>query len=181
MIDHHWLTSARRVCSPNASKRPAAEISAIVLHSISLPPGIFGGEAIEALFTNCLDPDAHPFFKTIYTLRVSAHLLIRRDGEIVQFVPFDRCAWHAGRSRWHGRGGVNDFSIGIELEGDARAFTHAQYHCLAETLEALIERYPGLDRSRLVSHEAIAPLRKCDPGPSLDWQYLAAQLDARGL
>lgn len=181
MIDHHWLTRARRVASPNACERPAAEISAIVLHSISLPPGVFGGEAVEALFTNRLDPDAHPFFAGIASLRVSAHLLIRRDGEIVQFVPFDRCAWHAGRSRWQGRTKLNDFSIGIELEGDARPFTLAQYHGLADALAALIEGYPALDRSRLVGHEAVAPLRKRDPGASFDWRYLAARLDERGL
>ncbi len=137
MIIEHQLAGARQVASPNSDARPSGEMSLVVLHSISLPPGQFGGDDIEALFTNRLDWDAHPFFQTIRGLRVSAHLLIRRDGSCVQFVPFDRRAWHAGRSRWQGRQALNDFTIGIELEGDGRAFTHAQYQCLAAVLPAL--------------------------------------------
>ncbi|MFC0267755.1 1,6-anhydro-N-acetylmuramyl-L-alanine amidase AmpD [Kushneria aurantia] len=172
MIDAHRLVGARHIDSPNCDARPSGELSLIVVHSISLPPGEFGGDAIEALFTNRLEPRAHPFFATIAHLRVSAHLLIRRDGSITQFVPFDRRAWHAGRSRWQGRRALNDFSLGIELEGDERPFTAAQYSALARTIATLECHYEGIDRSRLVGHEQIAPLRKRDPGPSFDWCYL---------
>ncbi|ART62218.1 AmpD protein [Kushneria marisflavi] len=172
MVDH-CLSCARQVESPNADARPEGEISLVVLHSISLPPGAFGGDDIEALFTNQLDWDAHPFFQSIRGLRVSAHLLIRRDGGCVQFVPFDRRAWHAGRSRWQSRQALNDFSVGIELEGDARPFTHAQYERLAQVLLALEHRYPHIEARKWVTHEQIAPLRKTDPGPSFDHQYLA--------
>ncbi|REC95643.1 1,6-anhydro-N-acetylmuramyl-L-alanine amidase AmpD [Kushneria indalinina] len=172
MIVDHWLASARQVTSPNADARPADEISGVVLHSISLPPGHFGGDDIEALFTNRLDWEAHPFFESIRGLRVSAHLLIRRDGRCVQFVPFNRRAWHAGRSRWQGRQALNDFTIGIELEGDARPFTHAQYQGLAGVLRALESHYPNITAGETVTHEQIAPLRKSDPGPSFDHQYL---------
>ncbi|WP_299261634.1 1,6-anhydro-N-acetylmuramyl-L-alanine amidase AmpD [uncultured Kushneria sp.] len=172
MITQHRLDSAHQVDSPNADVRPHGEISLVVLHSISLPPGRFGGKEIEALFTNQLDWDAHPFFQSIRGLRVSAHLLIRRDGSCVQFVPFDRRAWHAGRSRWQGRQALNDFSVGIELEGDARPFTHAQYHRLARVLTALEAFYPRINACERVTHEQVAPLRKTDPGPSFDHRYL---------
>ncbi|GHC16009.1 N-acetyl-anhydromuranmyl-L-alanine amidase [Kushneria pakistanensis] len=172
MIIKHQLANARQVISPNSDARPTGEISLVVLHSISLPPGRFGGDDIEALFTNRLDWDAHPFFQTIRGLRVSAHLLIRRDGRCIQFVPFDRRAWHAGRSRWQGRQALNDFTIGIELEGDGRAFTHAQYQCLAELLPTLEAHYPRINARETVTHEQVAPLRKSDPGPSFDQQYL---------
>lgn len=177
MIVDHYLSGARQVCSPNVDTRPGGEISLVVLHSISLPPGAFGSDDIEALFTNQLDWDSHPFFQSIRGLRVSAHLLIRRDGGCVQFVPFDQRAWHAGRSRWQGRQALNDFSIGIELEGDGRAFTHAQYERLAQVLLALEYRYPHIDARKSVTHEQIAPLRKTDPGPSFDRQYLAQLMD----
>lgn len=179
MIVDHRLSGARQVCSPNADARPRDEISLVVLHSISLPPGHFGGDDIEALFTNQLDWDAHPFFQSIRGLRVSAHLLIRRDGRCVQFVPFDQRAWHAGRSLWQGRRALNDFTIGIELEGDARAFTHAQYQSLADVLITLEHHYPDIDARDTVTHEQVAPLRKVDPGPSLDHQYLAALLTGK--
>ncbi|WP_438768239.1 1,6-anhydro-N-acetylmuramyl-L-alanine amidase AmpD [Kushneria sp. TE3] len=179
MIVDHRLASARQVVSPNADVRPADEISRIVLHSISLPPGHFGGDDIEALFTNRLDWDAHPFFQSIRGLRVSAHLLIRRDGSCVQFVPFNRRAWHAGRSRWQGRQALNDFTIGIELEGDGRAFTHAQYQHLADALTALEGHYPDIDAGETVTHEQVAPLRKTDPGPSFDHQYLSRLMTQR--
>lgn len=172
MIVDHYLADARRVDSPNADARPLGEISLVVLHSISLPPGRFDGEEIEALFTNRLDWDAHPFFQSIRGLRVSAHLLIRRNGNCVQFVPFDQRAWHAGRSRWQGRQALNDFSIGIELEGDARPFTHVQYQCLARVLTALEASYPHINACERVTHEQVAPLRKTDPGPSFDHRYL---------
>ncbi|WP_110666336.1 1,6-anhydro-N-acetylmuramyl-L-alanine amidase AmpD [Salinicola halophilus] len=183
-IDAHWLQTARRMDSPNANDRPEGEVSAVVLHGISLPPGEFGGDAIERLFTNTLDPDVHPAFAAIASLRVSAHLLIRRDGECVQFVPFDRRAWHAGRSRWQDgdrlRCGLNDFAVGIELEGtDERPYREAQYHALAKVLQALMDRYPDITESRLTGHAWIAPGRKSDPGPAFDWAYLRHRL-ARG-
>lgn len=172
-----WLEGARRVASPNHNVRPEVEISALVLHSISLPPGRFGGDAIERLFTNTLDPAAHPYFATLTGLRVSAHLLIRRDGELVQFVPFEARAWHAGRSRWFDgereRTGLNDFSIGIELEGDEiHPYRERQYRTLGASIRALMAAYPALTRERVTSHARIAPLRKSDPGPAFDWAYL---------
>ncbi|WP_110598444.1 1,6-anhydro-N-acetylmuramyl-L-alanine amidase AmpD [Salinicola lusitanus] len=182
-IDDHWLDTARRVASPNANARPQGEVSAVVLHGISLPPGVFGGDAIERLFTNTLDPDAHPAFGAIAALRVSAHLLVRRDGECVQFVPFDRRAWHAGKSRWHDGGrlreGLNDFTIGIELEGaDEVPYREAQYRVLAEVLQALARDYPPITTERITGHGYIAPLRKTDPGPAFDWAYLRRCLTA---
>lgn len=174
-----WWPPARTVVSPNADERPEGDVSLIVLHAISLPPGEFGGEAIEALFTNRLTPEDHPFFATIATLRVSAHFLIRRDGKCVQFVDTRRRAWHAGRSRWWDarqntmRQALNDFSIGIELEGDdVTPFTKVQYVTLARLVAWLMARYPALDLSRITSHAKVAPLRKTDPGPVFDWAYL---------
>ncbi|APX92034.1 N-acetylmuramoyl-L-alanine amidase [Halomonas sp. 1513] len=178
-ISEGWLDAARRVSSPNCNARPEGEVSALVLHSISLPPGEFGGGDIERLFTNRLDPAAHPYFAGIAALRVSAHLLIRRDGECVQFVPFDKRAWHAGRSRWfdpHSRRErveLNDFSVGIELEGDeVTPYREAQYRTLAGAVAALCEHYPRLTTGRITGHARIAPLRKTDPGPAFDWAYL---------
>lgn len=176
-IDDHWLREARRVPSPNANARPGGEISAVVLHGISLPPGEFGGDAIERLFTNTLAAEAHPAFAAIAALRVSAHLLIRRDGECVQFVPFDRRAWHAGKSRWFDgerlREDLNDFTIGIELEGtDELPYRDAQYRQLAAVLAVLMRHYPAIDPARITGHAHIAPLRKSDPGPAFDWAYL---------
>ncbi|ANF58792.1 N-acetyl-anhydromuranmyl-L-alanine amidase [Halotalea alkalilenta] len=168
-VEEHWLRGVRRCRSPNQDQRPEGEVSALVLHSISLPPGVFGGDEIERLFTNTLDHAAHPYFAGIEGLRVSAHLLIRRDGECVQFVAFDRRAWHAGQSQWEGRSRFNDFSIGIELEGDERSFTLAQYRALATVFAALSAAYPGLNEGRIFSHQQIAPRRKYDPGPSFDW------------
>ncbi|KXS38854.1 MAG: AmpD protein [Halomonadaceae bacterium T82-2] len=175
-IEAGWLATVRRVVSPNANARPDGEISALVLHSISLPPGEFGGDAIERLFTNRLAPEAHPAFRDIAALRVSAHLLIRRDGECVQFVPFEQRAWHAGRSRWFDgtreRVELNDFSIGIELEGDEiTPYRERQYRRLAEVTRSLVAAYPALDDTRITSHARIAPLRKSDPGPAFDWAY----------
>jgi N-acetyl-anhydromuramoyl-L-alanine amidase len=180
-IEQGWLAEARRVPSPNCDERPEGEASLLVLHAISLPPGQFGGEHIERLFTNRLDPDAHPFFASLTGLRVSAHLLIRRDGECVQFVPFQRRAWHAGRSRWRDgareRTALNDFSIGIELEGDeVSPYTLAQYRALARVTAALLAACPGLDGTRITSHARVAPLRKSDPGPAFDWAFFRQQL-----
>ncbi|WNL41685.1 1,6-anhydro-N-acetylmuramyl-L-alanine amidase AmpD [Halomonas sp. PAMB 3264] len=169
---------ARPVDSPNQDAREKGEVSLLVIHAISLPPGEFGGPAIEALFTNTLDPNAHPFFETIAHLRVSAHFLIRREGACVQFVDTDRRAWHAGRSRWFdprlsaAREALNDFSVGVELEGDGEhSFTRAQYERLATLTRWLMARYPLLNEQRITSHAHVAPLRKQDPGPCFDWAY----------
>lgn len=166
-----WLTAARRVPSPNFDARAdGVSVDLAVLHNISLPPGEFGGEDIERLFTNTLDGDAHPFYAGLRDLRVSAHFLLRRDGELVQFVSCHDRAWHAGVSRWQGRERCNDFSIGIELEGsDYTPFTEAQYLQLAALLEVLQRSYPI---RYLVGHNDIAPQRKTDPGPFFDWQRI---------
>ncbi|MBB3140986.1 1,6-anhydro-N-acetylmuramyl-L-alanine amidase AmpD [Halomonas organivorans] len=182
-IQEGWLAGARRVPSPNHNARPDGEVSLLVLHSISLPPGEFGGDAIERLFTNRLDPAGHPFFAEIADLRVSAHLLIRRDGECVQFVPFHGRAWHAGRSRWRDGGvertGLNDFAVGIELEGDeVSPYTAAQYRTLARATRALLDAYPRLTHERITSHAHVAPLRKTDPGPAFDWAYFRQWLSS---
>ncbi|WP_252106271.1 MULTISPECIES: 1,6-anhydro-N-acetylmuramyl-L-alanine amidase AmpD [unclassified Halomonas] len=174
---------ARPIDSPNQDARPEGEVSLLVVHAISLPPGEFGGPAIEALFTNTLDPGEHPFFETIAHLRVSAHFLIRRDGACVQFVDTDRRAWHAGRSRWFdprlsaARQALNDFSVGVELEGDGETpFTRAQYESLVALTRWLMARYPLLDEQRITSHAHVAPLRKEDPGPAFDWAYYRQRL-----
>lgn len=172
------VPEARQVPSSNCDDRPpGATIDLVVLHGISLPPGEFGGGAIDALFTNTLDPDAHPAFREVASLRVSAHLLIRRDGELVQYVPFHRRAWHAGQSCWFGRTACNDFSIGIELEGtDQVPYTNAQYARLGEALAAIFAAWPGLGPRRVVGHCDIAPGRKTDPGPAFDWLRLRRML-----
>jgi AmpD protein len=176
-----WLAGARRVPSPNCDARPQrARISLLVIHGISLPPGEFGGPWIDALFTNQLDPEAHPAFAPIAALRVSAHLLIRRDGRVTQYVPFARRAWHAGVSRFDGRERCNDFSIGIELEGtDTRRYTTRQYRRLATVIARIRRRYPEITSSRIVGHSDIAPGRKTDPGPAFDWRRLRTLLAAK--
>ncbi len=167
------LSPSRFVASPNCDDRPCGEVSAVVIHSISLPPGEFGGHEIEALFTNQLDLSAHPFFAELEGLEVSAHLLVRRDGSVVQFVPFTKRAWHAGASRFCGRERCNDFSIGIELEGtDDAPYEDAQYEVLADVLKALFDTYPALSTRRVAGHSDIAPGRKTDPGPAFDWLRL---------
>jgi len=167
----------RVVDSPNWDERPpGTEVTLAVLHSISLPPGEYGGDAIERLFTNRLDPAAHPYFREVAALRVSAHFLIRRDGETLQFVPVERRAWHAGVSCWRGRTRCNDFSVGIELEGHEEApFEEAQYAALAALLARLRERLPLRD---IAAHSDIAPGRKTDPGAAFDWPRLLASLAA---
>jgi AmpD protein len=167
-----FATTARRIRSPNRDARPPGlPIDLVVVHGISLPPGEFGGEAIAKLFTNSLDPHAHPYFASVAGLRVSAHFLIRRDGELVQFVGCNDRAWHAGASSWKGREHCNDFSIGIELEGtDALAYAAAQYTMLARLVRVLRRAYPIAD---VVGHCDIAPGRKTDPGPAFDWARLA--------
>ncbi|MGB0221578.1 1,6-anhydro-N-acetylmuramyl-L-alanine amidase AmpD [Sinimarinibacterium flocculans] len=171
-----WLAGARRLPSPNCDDRPPGEsVSLLVIHGISMPPGTFGGPGIDALFCNTLDPGEHPAFAEVAALRVSAHLLIRRDGRVTQYVPFERRAWHAGVSRFDGRERCNDFSIGIELEGtDTRAYTQRQYRRLARVIAAIRQRYPAIVPQRIVGHSDIAPGRKTDPGPSFDWQRLRA-------
>jgi N-acetyl-anhydromuramoyl-L-alanine amidase len=169
------LEGVRYVASPNSDERPAAcSIDLLVIHYISLPPGKFGGRAIEEFFTNRLDPGAHPFFATLTGLKASAHFLVRRDGALIQFVPCAERAWHAGESSWKGRSRCNDFSIGIEVEGDeAVPFTAAQYRRLATLTRALTARYPIAE---IVGHSDIAPLRKTDPGPQFDWARYRAMV-----
>ncbi len=168
------LDAARWRPSPNHDERPnGTAVDLIVVHGISLPPGEFGGPWIDALFTNTLDPDAHPYFRAIAELRVSAHLLIRRDGDLTQYVPFQRRAWHAGASNFAGRSRCNDFSIGIELEGaDHIPYEDRQYSRLTKVIIALRTAYPTLTPDRLVGHADIAPGRKTDPGPAFDWARL---------
>lgn len=166
-----WCTAARRIESPNSDPRPEGEaVSLVVMHCISLPPGEFGGPYIEELFLNRLDPAAHPYFVDVAPLRVSAHFVVRRNGELLQFVPTTRRAWHAGRSSWGGREGCNDFSVGIELEGcNVLPFEDAQYRCAAALIDALRKRHPVAD---VVGHSDIAPGRKIDPGACFDWKRL---------
>ena len=177
-LDRDHLLDARQVPSPNCDERPDdCEISLVVVHSISLPPGQYGGPEIDHLFTNTLDADAHPYFAEVAGMKVSSHLLVRRDGELVQYVPFRKRAWHAGDSCYQGRAACNDFSIGIELEGqDEESYTDAQYEVLAEVLKLLIDTYPGLSANSLAGHCDISPQRKTDPGPAFDWQRLRQQL-----
>jgi N-acetyl-anhydromuramoyl-L-alanine amidase len=175
LIDIAGMCSgALYIPSPNYDERPdEAQVSLLVIHNISLPPGEFGGTGVIELFTNRLDPAAHAYYQTISELRVSAHFFIRRDGELIQFVPCELRAWHAGASQWNGRERCNDFSIGVELEGtDAAPYADAQYQCLADLTRALKRRYGQLD---IVGHSDVAPGRKTDPGPAFDWKrYLAA-------
>ncbi|HKK06471.1 MAG TPA: 1,6-anhydro-N-acetylmuramyl-L-alanine amidase AmpD [Gammaproteobacteria bacterium] len=175
------LDGARFVASPNCDERPPeARIELLVVHGISLPPGEFGGPYIEQLFTNTLDFTAHPYFESLRGLEVSAHLLVRRDGELIQFVPFHCRAWHAGASSFQGRSRCNDFSVGVELEGcDDVPYTEVQYAVLAQVTRALRAAYPDLGGDRLVGHCDIAPERKTDPGPAFDWERLRADLGDR--
>ncbi len=166
-------------CSSNCNARPAdCEPELIVLHNISLPPGEFGGPHIDALFLNQLDPSEHEYFAKIAGLQVSAHVLIRRDGEVIQYVPFHLRAWHAGISSYNGRENCNDFSIGIELEGsDNVPYTEAQYQSLNNVTRALLNTYKKLSPTRITSHSDIAPGRKTDPGPAFDWAYFHALIE----
>jgi len=169
-----WLSGVRRIASPNCDTRPpGTAIDLLVIHNISLPPGEFGGEAIAQLFTNTLDTEAHPYYAQLRGLKVSAHFLVRRNGEIIQFVPCDKRAWHAGISLWQGRSCCNDFSIGVELEGsDQTPFSDRQYAALAGLTRRLQRAYP---LHAIVGHADIAPERKTDPGPCFDWpRYFAA-------
>jgi len=175
------LDKATQVPSINCDDRPAnCDISLIVVHNISLPPGEFGGPYISQLFTNQLAPHEHPYFADIYQLKVSSHLLIRRDGEIIQYVPFHKRAWHAGASSYCGEEGCNDFSIGIELEGaDDIAYEKIQYETLAELIIQLRQSYPGIHKDAITGHSNIAPGRKTDPGPAFNWDQLHNMLEQR--
>ena len=173
------LSPARYLPSPNCDRRPAGQFpELLVVHGISLPAGHFGGPWIDALFTNALSGDEHPSFSELAGLRVSAHALVRRNGEIVQYVPFDRRAWHAGRSSWLGRSACNDYSVGIEVEGsDSTGYESAQYTMLARLVAALCLAYPTLSSQRIVGHSDVAPGRKSDPGIAFDWPLLRALVD----
>lgn len=170
-----WYRFARREDSPNFGPRPAgARVDLIVVHSISLPPGQYGGDEVRQLFTNTLDWDAHPYFKSIEGMQVSAHFHVRRNGELWQFVDCDHRAWHAGASHYRGRGECNDDSIGVELEGlEGERFEPAQYDALADLCAALAQRYPI---EHVAGHEHIAPGRKRDPGAGFDWNMLRSSL-----
>lgn len=172
-----WVPACRHVSSPNHDERPAGtQITLLVIHAISLPPGEFGSNAVPDFFTNCLDATAHPYFSAIAAQRVSAHFFIRRDGEAIQFVSCLSRAWHAGVSCWQGRERCNDFSIGIELEGDdVSDYTDAQYDALRNLATGLQAIYPIADS---VGHADIAPARKTDPGPHFDWPRLYESLCA---
>ncbi len=177
-----WLAGARRCASPNCNERPdPADVSLLVIHNISLPPGEYGTGCVQEFFCNQLDCDSHPFFDEIRGLEVSSHLLIERDGSCTQFVSFDARAWHAGVSEFCGRDNCNDFSIGIELEGcDTEAYTDAQYQSLAAVTGELMRTYPLITPDRITGHSDIAPGRKTDPGPAFDWERYRALLDAEG-
>jgi AmpD protein len=170
-----WWRGARRCDSPNFGPRPEGTVVDLaIIHSISLPPGVYGGDGVERLFTNRIQWDAHPYYGRVRGLRVSSHFLVRRDGEVVQFVSADQRAWHAGPSSWRGRGNCNDYSIGIELEGlEGERFEQAQYPVLAALLQAIAQRYPV---TQIAGHEHVAPGRKIDPGAGFDWSSLRTAL-----
>jgi AmpD protein len=175
------LIGVRQVLSPHCDARPPGILpELIIVHGISLPPNEFGGPWIDRLFTGTLPSDAHPYFRQIEGLRASAHVVIRRDGLLTQYVPFGERAWHAGVSQYRTRSGCNDFSVGVELEGtDDIAYTDAQYAQLVELIAALIEAYPSLSPEHLVGHSDVAPGRKSDPGPYFEWPRLRARLNER--
>ena len=174
-----WLAGVRQVRSPNCDDRPAGcEVDLVVIHGISLPPQEYGGPYIDQLFTNTLDPQAHPYFAEIIDLRVSSHLLVDRMGGITQYVPFDSRAWHAGKSEFQGRETCNDFSIGIELEGcDDQSYEPVQYEVAANLVKLLMENWKGINKQRVVGHCDISPGRKTDPGEAFNWEYFYSLLD----
>jgi len=175
------LTGVRQVLSPHCDARPAGTVAELlVVHGISLPPGEFGGPWIDRLFTGTLPPEAHPFFRELAGARLSAHALVRREGAIVQYVPFGERAWHAGASQYRGRSTCNDFSVGVELEGtDDTPYTEAQYQQLAALAAALLAAYASLSAEHIVGHSDIAPGRKTDPGAAFDWPHFRALLSER--
>ncbi|MDE2423467.1 MAG: 1,6-anhydro-N-acetylmuramyl-L-alanine amidase AmpD [Betaproteobacteria bacterium] len=172
MDQQGWVSGAQHIKSPNYNVRPqGSPINLLIIHSISLPPGKFGGDAITQLFLNQLDYSAHPYYATLIGLEVSSHFLIRRDGSLIQYVSCLDRAWHAGQSSWRNRANCNDYSIGVELEGtDDSAFTEKQYATLQFLIELLKQHYPISD---IVGHEDVAPGRKTDPGPYFDWQRVS--------
>ena len=173
----HRLEGARICDSPNFSDRLNEEISLLVIHNISLPPGQFGNNFVDQFFTNKLDPKKNPYFEEIYEMKVSSHLFIDREGLLTQFVPFDRAAWHAGVSEFKGRDNCNEFSIGIELEGtDDLEYPPNQYKTLIEATKALMEAYPNISVDNIVGHKDIAPIRKTDPGEAFDWDLYKSSL-----
>ncbi len=179
MIENGWLQQATKMPTTHWDEREIdqKQINLLVIHNISLPPGKFGGPYISQLFIGTLDPDAHPYFEHIAHVRVSAHCLIRRDGAIIQYVPFDKRAWHAGVSCFQGRSKCNDFSIGIELEGtDQMPFTDQQYRALIDVTQQLQQQYPAIGLGNIVGHNDIAPGRKTDPGQAFDWARYRTQL-----
>lgn len=177
-IHNHFLQEAKKIHSPNCDGRPIEQdISLIVIHCISLPPEQFGGHYIDQLFCNQLNPAEHEYFENIYQLKVSAHVLIKRTGEVVQYVPFNKRAWHAGESAYQGRNKCNDFSIGIELEGtESQDYTDIQYQQLKTIVLALFSQYPDLSAEKIVGHCDISPGRKTDPGESFDWNRFFTSL-----
>ncbi len=182
-IRNGWLQSVRHLASPNCDERPAGVVpSLIIVHGISLPPGEYGGPYIDQLFTNTLDPRSHPYFAEIQGLKVSSHVLIRRNGECTQYVSFAQRAWHAGKSCYQGREACNDFSIGIELEGvDDQPYEVVQYEVLAAMVQALSETYPEVNPAAIVGHCHVAPGRKTDPGSAFEWPRLASLLSSTSM
>ena len=175
-----WISQAVAVLSPNFDQRTDYDIDLLVVHSISLPPGEFGGDGIEALFTNRLNPDEHPFYREVHDLRVSAHFLIRRDGKLLQFVSVYDRAWHAGVSSFDGKSKCNDFSIGVELEGcDELRFEAEQYAMLVDLTDCLQVTFERISNQRIAGHQTIAPGRKTDPGPHFDWPHYLGALAKR--
>jgi N-acetyl-anhydromuramoyl-L-alanine amidase len=172
-LDSGLMRGVRQIASPNRDARPdGVDVDLIVVHGISLPPGEFGGPWIDRLFTNCLPPDVHPYFAEVEGMRVSAHLVVSRDGALTQYVSFNDRAWHAGKSSFQGREACNDYSVGVELEGtDDLPYEEAQYRSLAAVVAALCAAYPRLSPQRLAGHSDIAPGRKTDPGPAFDWAH----------
>ncbi len=170
-IEQGWLDSVSRVVSPNYNQRPKdTNVNTIIIHSISLPPGQYGGQEVSDFFVNQLESDKHPYFQQIAHLQVSAHVLIKRTGELIQYVNFNERAWHAGQSSFMGEENCNDFSIGIELEGtDSSSFTVAQYEQLTLLVMALMKQYRQISLDRIIGHSDIAPGRKTDPGTGFDW------------
>lgn len=177
LVNDHWLNIARKCPSPNFNSRPCDEISLLVVHNISLPPKQYGGPFVADFFCNRLDESADPYFSEISHLEVSSHLFIRRDGSVIQFVPFNQRAWHAGLSCYGGRDNCNDFSIGIEMEGcDDEAYSAEQYASLSQVSQAIMLAYPQISKDRITGHEFISPKRKTDPGPAFKWQRLFSDL-----
>ena len=178
-IDNSFFLEKAKIClSPNSSDRKSNEVSLLVIHNISLPPGNYGGDHIEKFFTNQLDHEEHLYFQDIVDLKVSSHLLIKRDGSITQFVPFNKKAWHAGISFFRGREDCNEFSIGIELEGtDESKYEKEQYESLISVTKELMSFFPDIKKDTIVGHSDIAPDRKTDPGKSFDWNYFRSNLD----